>query len=405
MEDKSRKNDKKTINMFLYRTLMPVLIGLSKIIVGVRTDKSALKGVKGPYLIVGNHTSPIDFLYFTAGVYPKPINFVVAENMIYRKVYGAFIRSFGTIKKKQFTADFACIKQIKKNIDAGTHVLLFPEGRVSIDGTTGYIAPSIGKLIKFLNCPVIKGITVGSYVTRPKWGKKRPGKVTLKMEPLLSTDDIGDMSNEEIYEYILKNFSYDDNVAFKEQNRKVYGLRLAETLEKLLYKCPRCGAEFKNKSKYRTFRCTACGNTVKYNTDGTLSPSGENDKCFEFVSEWYKFQRDEVKKEVENPDYSFEENVTLLLTDDKTHRFEEAGKGKIVLDKNGITYVGTKCGQEISRTFGLKNHPTVAYKLAQNIEIAEDNEIFKFVFENGFHTAKFVLAVEELHKKYVENVK
>ncbi|UKI15051.1 MAG: hypothetical protein L6V85_03580 [Clostridiales bacterium] len=65
--------------MFLYRTLMPVLIGLSKIIVGVRTDKSALKGVKGPYLIVGNHTSPIDFLYFTAGVYPKPINFVVAE--------------------------------------------------------------------------------------------------------------------------------------------------------------------------------------------------------------------------------------------------------------------------------------------------------------------------------------
>ncbi|MDD7482388.1 MAG: lysophospholipid acyltransferase family protein, partial [Eubacteriales bacterium] len=151
MADKSRKNDKKTINMFLYRTLMPVLIGLSKIIVGVRTDKSALKGVKGPYLIVGNHTSPIDFLYFTAGVYPQPINFVVAENMIYRKVYGAFIRSFGTIKKKQFTADFQCIKQIKKNIDAGTHVLLFPEGRVSIDGTTGYIAPSIGKLIKFLN--------------------------------------------------------------------------------------------------------------------------------------------------------------------------------------------------------------------------------------------------------------
>lgn len=174
MADKSRKNDKKTINMFLYRTLMPVLIGLSKIIVGVRTDKSALKGVKGPYLIVGNHTSPIDFLYFTAGVYRKPINFVVAENMIYRKVYGAFIRSFGTIKKKQFTADFQCIKQIKKNIDAGTHVLLFPEGRVSIDGTTGYIAPSIGKLIKFLDCTVVAGVTHGGYTGGPKWGETSP---------------------------------------------------------------------------------------------------------------------------------------------------------------------------------------------------------------------------------------
>lgn len=406
MADKSSKNDKKTINMFLYRTLMPVLIGLSKIIVGVRTDKSALKGVKGPYLIVGNHTSPIDFLYFTAGVYPKPINFVVAENMIYRKVYGAFIRSFGTIKKKQFTADFQCIKQIKKNIDAGTHVLLFPEGRVSIDGTTGYIAPSIGKLIKFLDCTVVAGVTHGGYTGGPKWGKPRRTKVTLKLAPVLTKEEIKNMSAADIAAKITNSLRFDDNRNLVEEHRKISRCnKRAETLEKLLYKCPRCGAEFKNVSKYRTFRCTACGNTVKYNTDGTLSPSGENDKCFEFVSEWYKFQRDEVKKEVENPDYSFEENVTLLLTDDKTHRFEEAGKGKIVLDKNGITYVGTKCGQEFSRTFGLKNHPTVAYKLAQNIEIAEDNEIFKFVFENGFHTAKFVLAVEELHKKYVENAK
>lgn len=62
MADKSSKNDKKNNKyMFLYRTLMPVLIGLSKIIVGVRTDKSALKGVKGPYLIVGNHTCPLTF--------------------------------------------------------------------------------------------------------------------------------------------------------------------------------------------------------------------------------------------------------------------------------------------------------------------------------------------------------
>ena len=38
------------------------------------------------------------------------------------------------------------------------------EGRITVDGSTGYIAPSIGKLIKFLNCPVIKGITVGSYL-------------------------------------------------------------------------------------------------------------------------------------------------------------------------------------------------------------------------------------------------
>lgn len=61
MADKSSKNDKKTINMFLYRTLMPVLIGLSKIIVGVRTDKSALKGVKGPILSWATTRRPLTF--------------------------------------------------------------------------------------------------------------------------------------------------------------------------------------------------------------------------------------------------------------------------------------------------------------------------------------------------------
>ena len=244
--------EQSTINMPLYRFCARLFKVVGSIRYGFKVDKSAIKGLKGPFLVLGNHTSWVDFLYFSNCVYPHPVNVVVTSNVFYMKFLGKVFTDFGAIPKKQFTSDFSCIKHIKRNLDNGNSVLLFPEGRITVDGSTGYIAPSIGKLIKFLNCPVIKGITVGSYVTRPKWGKKRPGKVTLKMEPLLSTDDIGDMSNEEIYEYILKNFSYDDNVAFKEQNRKVYGLRLAETLEKLLYKCPRCGAEFKNESKYRT---------------------------------------------------------------------------------------------------------------------------------------------------------
>lgn len=405
-KEKTKKKtalEQSTINMRSYRFYASIFRVIGKIRFNFKVDKSAIKELKGPFLVLGNHTSWMDFLYFSNCIYPKPLNVVVTSNIFYMKVLGRIFTKFGAIPKKQFTSDFSCIKHIKRNLDNGNSVLLFPEGRITVDGTTGYIAPSIGKLIKFLNYPVVKGISVGSYVTRPKWGHKRPGQVTLKMEPLLSAEEIGKMSNEEIYQYILKEFSYNDNVSFKNANRKVYGLRLAETLEKLLYKCPKCGAEYKNVSKYRTFRCTECGNTVKYNSNGTLRPAGENDVCFEFVSDWYKFQREDVARQVENPDYSFRENVTLTLTDDKTHRFKEVGRGVLTLDKEGVTYVGTKNGEEFSRLFRLKNHATVAYKLAQNIEIAEDDEIFKFLFENGMRTAEFVLAVEELHKIYAVN--
>lgn len=397
--------EQSTINMRLYRFYTLVFRVFARLRYGFKVDKSAIKGMKGPFLVLGNHTSWMDFLYYSNCVYPLPLNVVVTSNVFYTKYVGKLFKDFGAIPKKQFTSDYSCIKHIKRNLDNGNSVLLFPEGRITVDGSTGYIAPSIGKLIKWLNCPVIKGVTVGSYVTRPKWGRKRPGKVTLRMEPLLSTDDIGDLSNEEIYEHVLKEFSYDDNVAFKESGRKVHGLRIAETLEKLLYKCPNCGAEYKNESKFRTFKCKSCGNAVTYNGNGTLSPKTQNDKCFEFVSDWYKFQRKEVRKEILKPDYSFVENVKLTLSDDKTHRFEEAGDGVLTLNRDGITYRGTMNGEKVERLFRLKNHPTVAYKLAQNVEIAEDDEIFKFVFENGYHTAKFVLATEELHKEFSDTKK
>ena len=351
MADKSRKNDKKTINMFLYRTLMPVLIGLSKIIVGVRTDKSALKGVKGPYLIVGNHTSPIDFLYFTAGVYPKPINFVVAENMIYRKVYGAFIRSFGTIKKKQFTADFQCIKQIKKNIDAGTHVLLFPEGRVSIDGTTGYIAPSIGKLIKFLDCTVVAGVTHGGYTGGPKWGKPRRTKVTLKLAPVLTKEEIKNMSAADIAAKITNSLRFDDNRNLVEEHRKISRCnKRAEGLEKILYKCPRCGAEFKNVTKGNVMKCEQCGNTVEYGRDGILHAI--KGKTFDYISDWYDFERQDLKEQVTDENFRIEGEVALYVNNEKLNKFVKDGEGTLSVSKDGIKYVG-ETGENKSLEFKI----------------------------------------------------
>ena len=400
MADKSRKNDKKTINMFLYRTLMPVLIGLSKIIVGVRTDKSALKGVKGPYLIVGNHTSPIDFLYFTAGVYPQPINFVVAENMIYRKVYGAFIRSFGTIKKKQFTADFQCIKQIKKNIDAGTHVLLFPEGRVSIDGTTGYIAPSIGKLIKFLDCTVVAGVTHGGYTGGPKWGKPRRTKVTLKLAPVLTKEEIKNMSAADIAAKITNSLRFDDNRNLVEEHRKISRCnKRAEGLEKILYKCPRCGAEFKNVTKGNVMKCTQCGNTVEYGRDGILHAI--KGKTFDYISDWYDCERQDLKEQVKDENFRLEGKVALYVNNEKLNKFVKDGEGTLSVSKDGIKYVG-KTGENKSLEFKIENRGTTAFKMGENLEVSEDGSIYRFAFTEGLFSTKFVLAIEELHKRYFD---
>ena len=396
MGNNCKKKQEKTINKGLYYTLMPVLIGLSKLIIGVKTDKSALKGVDGPYLIIGNHTSPIDFLYFTAGVYPEPVNFVVAENMIYRRVYGRFISSYGTIKKKQFTADFSCIKQIKKNIDAGTHVLLFPEGRVSIDGTTGYIAPSIGKLIKFLGCTVVAGVTHGGYTGTPKWGKMRRTKVTLKLKPILSKKEIKELSAGAIANIVTNSLRFDDNRYLVEEKRKITRCaRRAKGLEKILYKCPNCGAEFKNITHGNVMKCTACGNEIKYGRDGILHLI--NGKTFDFISDWYAFERDDIKKQVADENFELSGKVDLYINNEKLKKFNKVGHGVLSVSKDGINYKGED-GEYKTLRFKIENRDTIAFRMGVNLEVSEDDNIYRFAFTEGLYSTKFVLAIEELHK-------
>lgn len=126
----------------------------------------------------------------------------------------------------------------QKNIDAGTHVLLFPEGRVSIDGTTGYIAPSIGKLIKFLDCTVVSGVTHGGYTGGPKW-KPRRTKVTLKLAPVLTKEEIKNMSAADIAAKITNSLRFDDNRNLVEEHRKISRCnKRAEGLEKSFINAP-----------------------------------------------------------------------------------------------------------------------------------------------------------------------
>ena len=206
--------EQSTINMPLYRFCARLFKVVGKIRYGFKVDKSAIKGLKGPFLVLGNHTSWVDFLYFSNCVYPHPVNVVVTSNVFYMKFLGKVFTDFGAIPKKQFTSDFSCIKHIKRNLDNGNSVLLFPEGRITVDGSTGYIAPSIGKLIKFLDCTVVAGVTHGGYTGGPKWGKPRRTKVTLKLAPVLTKEEIKNMSAADIAAKITNSLRFDDNTAY-----------------------------------------------------------------------------------------------------------------------------------------------------------------------------------------------
>lgn len=399
---KKGKVKKAHINYLMYYALIPLLIIMAKVKYGLKTDRSALRGKKGPFLVLGNHTSPIDFCFFNGCVFPKPLNYVVAQNMYYRNFYRMILTSFHTIPKQQFAADFNCIKQIKRYLDNKTSVLIFPEGRVTADGTTGYIAPSIGKLVKWLGYPVISGITKGGYISNPKWGRKRAGKVRLKMEQILSREDIERMSANEISDFIIEKLQYNDNLSQIEDNRRVKGYRIAEGLEKLLYKCPKCGAECAHESALREMHCTKCGNSVTYTNEGPVVANKEGDVAFERIDQWFKYERDCVNAEIQDPEFELSDKVNLNMIDESEHLFKKVGEGIVRLNKDGVFYKGTKHGEEVELHFSLDNLPTVAYRIGFDFEITERGDIFRFEFTERLISTKYSLSIEELYQKYYE---
>lgn len=395
--DKKKKNTGiLKINRALFYTLMPVLIFLSRIVYRMRIDRSAIKGMKGPFLVLGNHTCPIDFLFFTGSLYPRKITYVVAANMYYRDVYGWFIRKYNCIPKKQFTADYSCIKSIKRFLDSGISVLLFPEGRVTVDGTTGYVAPAVGKLIKWLKYPVIAGITSGGYVSHPKWGHSRLAKVSLEVKPVLSREEIEKLSAEEITEIVREKLAHNDNEAFVRYGRKITGTRLAEGLETILYKCPKCGAEFRNETKGSLLTCPACGNAVRYGRDGIIRPADGNSRAFGTIDEWMNFQREDLRKQVENPDFILSDRVRYVLNNPKENCFTEMGEGILSVSRDSIEYRDGK--NDLS--FRTENHRSLAFKMGENLEVADGDDIHRFIFLDGGYSTKYVLAVEALHERY-----
>ena len=64
-KEKTKKKtalEQSTINMRLYRFCARLFKVVGKIRYGFKVDKSAIKGLKGPFLVLGNHTSWVDFL-------------------------------------------------------------------------------------------------------------------------------------------------------------------------------------------------------------------------------------------------------------------------------------------------------------------------------------------------------
>ncbi len=369
----------------------------------VKITKVGTQGLKPPYLLLCNHNSFIDFKVATVAIFPHRANYLVAIDGFIGREW--LLRNVGCICKRKFTNDTVMVRHMKKVAQNGDVIVLYPEARYSLCGTNAILPESLGKVAKLLKIPVVTLIMHGHHVNAPFWNlKNRKVKHTeAVLTHLITKEEIDTLDYKEIYERINTAFQYDDFAWQKDRSIRISYPDRAKGLHKLLYQCPRCRTEYHMMSDGNRLWCNSCKKKWEMSEYGELSAvNGETEFCH--IPDWYEWEREQVRQEVNSGVYRFESEVTVKSLPN-AKGFIDLEKGKLTHDMKGFLLEGEYEGSPYSVSISAKSlyscHIEYNYlgKYGDCVDLNTLTDTY-YIYPQceHFSVTKIALATEELYK-------
>ena len=390
-------------NIF-FRTLMRLVSIPDLVATKFTFEKIGMEklGKDEPSFILMNHSSFIDLEIAATVLYPKPFNIVATTDAFFGKDW--LMRQIGCIPTKKFCTDTTLVRDILHAVKKlKSNVIMFPEAGYTFDGTTTTLSDTLGKCVKMLGIPLVMIKTYGAFSRDPLYNnlQRRKVKVSATVEYLLSKEQIAEMSPEEIQAVIDVQFSFDSFKWQKENKIKISESFRADGLERILYKCPSCGAEGSMLGKGIHLTCGKCGAKHELSEYGELIAMGETKEIFNHVPDWYKWEREEVKKELKADTYSLDTPVDIWISVD-TKGVYGVGTGRLTHTKEGFKL--TSDDGEIN----YEQKPLHSHSICSDFNFYEVGDIialsgteciyYCFPKNKDVAVAKARLAAEELYK-------
>ncbi len=390
------------------KLILAVIAFTGKLLYRGKIKKVRMEGVKPPYVLFCNHSSPLDYFImiaataFQGGVYAAAPNvFLFIESLI---------RRIGCMPTRKFTTDISLIRSTKRIVEQGNMMCIFVEARHCLCGKTEVIPDSVGQMAKRWGVPIVTLKMCGHHIANPFWNVKSHRfevPVEATMTQIFTPEEIKTATVEEINKKLRAHLDHDDFRWQSENRKKLKNKKRAEGLHKVLYQCPACGNEHEMDSKGAQVFCKACGKRWTLNYYGELeAENGETE--FKFPTDWYLWEREQVKKEIYDGNYYFESDV--IVDDLPNHKgFVRIGKGKLVHDMNGFSLHGVRdydgepfemvipaagqyaCHVEFNHKFG-------GYRDCLSLNTLDDTW-FIYPEAKDFSGTKMSLAVEEIFNK------
>lgn len=395
---------------FVFRTLLRVLSMVDLFVTRFECNKigSEKLGKDEPCLILMNHSSFIDLKIASTILYPRPFNIVCTSDGFVGKKW--LMRIIGCIPTKKFVMDTRLVRDMVYAIkELKSSVLMYPEASYSFDGTATPLPDSIGRCLKMLGVPVLMIRTYGAFARDPLYNglRLRKVKVTADMEYVLSPEEIAEKPAEELNEIIKQCFSF-DNFRWQQENHvRISEPFRAEGLNRVLYKCPHCMEEGSMSGKGTMLTCRSCGKQYELTEYGYME-AVEGETEFSHIPDWYRWQRECVRKEIQDDTYRLNVPVDICVMVN-TKCIYRVGEGQLSHNAEGFHLEG--CEGKLD----YKQKPIASYSLYSDYfwyEIGDvicigDGNVLYYCFpkDAGDIVAKTRLATEEMFKLAKENRK
>lgn len=354
-----------------------------------------------PCLILMNHSSFIDLKIAATIFKDRPFNIVCTSDGFVGKKW--LMQKVGCIPTYKFITDVALVKDMNYAVKKlHNSILMYPEASYSFDGTATPLPESIGKCIKLLKVPVVVVQTKGAFQRDPLYNNLQLRKVEVSAEVhyVLSQEEIEKKQASEINEAIQKFFAFDNFRWQEEKKIRISENFRADYLNRVLYKCPACKAEGKMQGKGIHLTCGECKKSYELTEFGKMKAlTGETEIAH--IPDWYAWERQCVKKELEEGSYHMEADVDIYMLVDMECLYK-VGTGHLSHGKNGFHLVG--CDGKIDYHHDPRSSYSLYadyywYELGDMICIGTPKALYYCFPKNcGDIVAKTRLATEELYK-------
>ena len=365
----------------------PVIVWM-KIVFRPKFIKNELGKGEGPVIFIGNHVAFEDAIL--AMMYSnRPISFLGARINYDNPFKKVIFDLFNIVPFTKGQMDIKAIKRLKKLVDRGKSVGLYPEGGRTWDGSNIHIIESTANLVKLLRIPVYYIDLQGVYMVTPRWAKYyRKGRTKLSILRVLDKDQVKKQSSNEVLSAIKKALTYNEYERQRTDKIEYKGKALAESIEKVIYKCPNCMAVDSYTSRGNKFWCTECNKKYSIDKLGFIHGSDK----FDNLHSWNMWQEDYIDEIYENSMPFISKDVSLSIVGKNGRKRQ---KCDFIVDKDKVLL------GDIEISTARIASPNIVFRNVVEFFSDETKAKYRLKMDPKKHTS--ITLIEKLLKKMIED--